>query len=193
MAGRPRVRAEPLDEGVIVETALTLARRGMSALTMRSLSNELQVSVGALYKHVAGRDELMALVVEKVLDQVPRVTTGAGDGWLALRAHVLAMQAQMDRYPGLDGIVMEHSPKSPTANALRREGMAALQGEGLTSGQAHHVYRAVSWLWLGSRVALEGRPRRRADIDTFAESLDILISGLRAHMVTETVRAQEEI
>ncbi len=161
---------------------------------MRSVSDELQVSVGALYKHVAGRDELLALVVEEFLGQAPPVAPDAGDGWLALRAHVLGIQALMDRYPGLDDAVMAHSPKSPKANELRRNGMAALQQEGLTPDEAHKVYRAVTWLWLGSRMSLEGRPRRQADIDTFAESLDILISGLKHHtMTTELVGAQEEM
>ena len=150
---------------------------------MRSVSDELQVSVGALYKHVAGRDELVALVVEEVLGQAPPMAPDAGDGWLALRAQVLGIQALMDRYPGLDQAVMAHSPESPTANELRRQGMAALQQEGLTLDEAHRVYRAVTWLWLGSRVALQGPTRRQADIDTFAEALDILISGLKRHIV----------
>jgi hypothetical protein len=105
-----------------------------------------------------------------------------GDGWLALRAQVLGIQALMDRYPGLDQVVMAHSPNSPKANELRREGMAALQREGLTLDEAHRVYRAVTWLWLGSRVALQGPTRKQADVDTFAEALDILISGLKRHL-----------
>ena len=180
MAGRPRVRAERLDKRSIVEAALTVASRDqMAGLTMRAVSDELQVSVGAVYKHIAGRDALIALVVEEILGQAPPMAPDAGDGWLALRAQVLGIQALIDRYPGLDQIVIAHSPKSPKANELRREGMAALQSDGLTLDEAHRVYRAVTWLWLGSRVALEGRPRRDTDIDTFAEALDILISGLK--------------
>jgi AcrR family transcriptional regulator len=182
MAGRPKVRKEALDEQAVVAAALKIARKRVSDLTMRAVADELQVSVGALYKHIAGRDELLALVVEEILGQAPPMAPDTGDGWLALRAHVLGIQALMDRYPGLDDAVMVHSPKSPKANELRREGMAALQQEGLTLDEAHNVYRAVTWLWLGSRVALEGRPRRQADIDTFAESLDILISGLKHHL-----------
>jgi AcrR family transcriptional regulator len=193
MAGRPKVRQDRLDEGVIVAAALKIARKRMADLTMRSVSDELQVSVGALYKHVVGRDALLALVVEEILDQAPRIDPDASDGWLALRAQVLGIQALMDRYPGLDDAVMAHSPKSPNANELRHEGMAALQNEGLTLDEAHKVYRAVTWLWLGSRMALEGRPRRQADIDTFAESLHILISGLKHHTTgAELVGAQEE-
>ncbi len=193
MAGRPRVRSERLDEQAIVAAAVTIARKRVSDLTMRSLSDELEVSVGALYKHVVGRDELLALVVEEILGQAPRIDPDSSDGWLALRAQVLGIQALMDRYPGLDDAVIAHSPTSPKANELRGEGIAALQREGLTMDQAHKVYRAVTWLWLGSRVALEGRPRRQADIDTFAESLDILISGLKDHAAgSELVAAQEE-
>jgi AcrR family transcriptional regulator len=193
MAGRPKVRQERLDEGVIVAAALKIARKRVSDLTMRAVSEELQVSVGALYKHIVGRDALLALVVEEILDQAPGIDPDASDGWLALRAQVLGIQALMDRYPGLDDAVMAHSPKSPNANELRYQGMAALQNEGLTLDEAHKVYRAVTWLWLGSRMALEGRPRRQADIDTFAESLDILISGLKSHTAaTELVGAQEE-
>ncbi|GAC1395657.1 MAG: hypothetical protein NVS4B6_00650 [Mycobacterium sp.] len=166
---------------MIVAAALKIARKQVSDLTMRAVSDELQVSVGALYKHVAGRDELLALVVEEILDLAPRIEPDASDGWLALRAQVLGIQALMDRHPGLDDVVMAYSAKSPKANELRREGMSAMQHEGLTLDQAHKVYRAVTWLWLGSRAALERRPRRQADIDTFAEALDILISGLKKH------------
>jgi AcrR family transcriptional regulator len=182
MVGRPRVRKDRLSEQVIVEAALKLASSRLTELTMRSLADELEVSVGALYKHVSGRDELLSLVVEGVLDQAPRMGAEALDGWLALRAQVLGVQALMDRYPGLDDAVMVRSARSPKANELRREGMAALQREQLTLAEAHKVYRAVTWLWLGSRTALEGRTRRQADIDTFAEALDILIVGLKMHI-----------
>ncbi len=182
MAGRPKIRAESLDRQSIIAAALVLARKGLANLTMRSLSDELQVSVGALYKHVSGRDELLDLVVDHVLEWAPDVTADAGDGWSALRDQVLGIQEMMDRYPGLDEAVIARSPRSPTSKRMRRDGMAALQQGGLTVDEAHKVYRAVTWLWLGSRAALEGRRRRQADIDTFAEALDILIAGLRHHI-----------
>jgi AcrR family transcriptional regulator len=182
MAGRPKIRTVALDRKSIIAAALVLARKGLANLTMRSLSDELRVSVGALYKHVSGRDELLDLVVDQVLEWAPEVTADAGDGWSALRAQVLGIQEMMDRYPGLDDAVIARSPRSPTSKRMRRNGMAALQQSGLTVEEAHKVYRAVTWLWLGSRAALEGRRRRQADIDTFTEALDILIAGLRHHI-----------
>ena len=185
VAGRPKVRSERLDQRAIVEAAFKVARHRVEDLTMRSVADELQVSVGAVYKHLAGRDALIALVVEEILAQAPPMAPDdAADGWLALRAQVLGIQALVDRFPGLDQVVIAHSPTSPTANELRRQGMAALQTEGLTLDEAHRVYRAVTWLWLGSRVALQGRARNNADIDTFADALDILIAGLKQELAT---------
>jgi AcrR family transcriptional regulator len=189
MAGRPRVRAERLDEQTIVDAALEIARHRMADLTMRSVSDKLQVSVGALYKHVGGRDELIALVVERILSQAPPVSPDVGDGWLALRAQVLGLQALVDRYPGLDEVVIAHSPNSPKANELRREGIAALTSQGVTADEALGVYRAVTYLWLGSRVAVRGRARNKTDIDTFAQALDILLTGLK-QQITESSQQQ---
>lgn len=190
MAGRPRVRAERLDEQSIVEAALEIARHRVADLTMRSLSDKLQVSVGALYKHVAGREALVALVVEKILSQAPPMSADSGDGWLALRAQVLGLQALVDRYPGLDEVIIAHSPNSPKANALRREGIAALTSQGLTTDEAFRVYRAVTYLWLGSRVAARGRERNTTDIDTFALALDILLAGLKQDISESGQRQQ---
>lgn len=189
MAGRPKVRAERLDERSVVDAALEIARHRLADLTMRSVSAKLQVSVGALYKHVAGREALVALVVEKVLSQAPPMSPNNGDGWLALRAQVLGLQALVDRYPGLDEIVIAHSPNSPKANELRREGIAALTNQGLSTDEALRVYRAVTYLWLGSRVAVRGRARNKTDIDTFALALDILLTGLKRE-ITESHQPQ---
>jgi len=189
MAGRPRVRAERLDEQTIVDAALEIARHRVADLTMRSVSDKLQVSVGALYKHIGGRDELIALVVERILSQAPPMSPDGGDGWLALRAQVLGLGALVDQYPGLDEIIIAHSPNSPTANELRRVGVAALTNQGLTADEAFGVYRAVTYLWLGSRVAVRGRARNKTDIDTFAQALDILLTGLK-QQITESSQRQ---
>lgn len=69
---RPKNRTERLDEALIADAALKIAQHRVDDLTMRSVSNELRVSVGALYKHVAGREAMIALVVEKILSQAPR-------------------------------------------------------------------------------------------------------------------------
>lgn len=186
VAGRPKVREQRLDEDAVVEAALKIAQHRLADLTMRSLSTELQVSPGALYRHVASRDELVYLVVEKILGQAPPISVETGDGWDALRAQVLGMQELVDRYPGLDQVVVAHSPDSPQANLMRSRGIEALVAEGLTRDEALYVYRSVTYLWLGSRVAVRGRDRNKRDIATFTSALDILLTGLRSELGRET-------
>ncbi|MBD3941436.1 TetR/AcrR family transcriptional regulator C-terminal domain-containing protein [Microbacterium sp. NEAU-LLC] len=47
-----------------------LDREGRKALTMRRLAQDLDVTAASLYFHVAGKDDLIELVVERVLDGV---------------------------------------------------------------------------------------------------------------------------
>lgn len=181
MAGRPKVREDRLDEDAIVTAALEIAQRRLGDLTMRSVSARLKVSVGALYKHVAGRDELMSLVVENVLSAAPTISTAGGaDVWQALRDQALGIQALIDRFPGLDEVIIAHYADSPTINRLRGEWIAALQLEGLSIAAATRVYRAMSYLWLGSWAAVRGRRRNKADIETYQAALDMLLAGFRA-------------
>lgn len=114
-----------------MDSALHVARQQMSDLAMRPVSAEPQVSVAALYKQVAGREALSALVIEQMLGPAPPMFPHAGDGWLALRARVHGLQALVDQCPRLDQVVMAHLPNSPKGHKLRREGMAALCGEGV--------------------------------------------------------------
>ncbi|WP_328354837.1 TetR/AcrR family transcriptional regulator [Mycobacterium sp. NBC_00419] len=188
MAGRPKNRQDRINTDVIVDAALEIAQHRLADLTMRSLSDKLQVTPGALYKHVSGREELVTMVVEKVLSEAPRISPDGGDCWLALRAQMLGMQALVDRYPGLDMEIVSRSPESPQANLMRRGGMDALQAQGLSLDEAVYVYRAVTYLWLGARVAVQGRARNKTDIDTFASALDILLSGLKTELGERAIR-----
>ena len=57
-----------LDRARIVEVAYgALRERGLGGLTMRSLAQELGVQPGALYYHVASKQELLAAVGDRIL------------------------------------------------------------------------------------------------------------------------------
>jgi AcrR family transcriptional regulator len=69
--GRRRPRADGLTVERIIDAALALVdRQGLEALTMRHLAEELSTASGSLYRHVAGRDELLVLVVDHVIGEV---------------------------------------------------------------------------------------------------------------------------
>lgn len=61
-------QAERLSRSLVVEAAITIARRdGLDSLSMRRLAEELGVSTMAAYRHVAGKDTLVDDVLEAVL------------------------------------------------------------------------------------------------------------------------------
>lgn len=61
-------QAERLSRAVVVDAAITIARRdGLDTLSMRRLAEELGVSTMAAYRHVAGKDTLVDDVLEAAL------------------------------------------------------------------------------------------------------------------------------
>src|SRR5438045_9692662 len=66
--GRPRKGESGLDLERIVQAAWALVdRSGMAALSTRTLAAALHVQGPALYWHVRGKDELLSLMVEHLL------------------------------------------------------------------------------------------------------------------------------
>ena len=105
--GRTRARPErrPRKDGITLERIVAVAvevvqAEGHEALTMRRLAERLGTGPASLYRHVAGRDELVALVVDHVIGSLPRERPPRGDWrtrleWLArrIRDHLLVHRA----------------------------------------------------------------------------------------------------
>lgn len=65
---RPR---QPLSRDRVLQAALRLAdRRGVDALSMRTLAQSLGVEAMSLYKHVANKDDVLDSLVDLVLGQI---------------------------------------------------------------------------------------------------------------------------
>ena len=86
-----------LDRDAVVGEALRLLdEEGRDALTMRRLGDALHVEAASLYTHVAGKDDLIDAVLDRVLDGIelpapdrdPR--TAIVDGLSAYRRALLA-------------------------------------------------------------------------------------------------------
>ncbi|SEF52222.1 transcriptional regulator, TetR family [Actinacidiphila yanglinensis] len=92
-------RADALSPEIVVGAAVALLdERGERGLTFRLLAERLNTGAGALYWHVANKDELVALAADQVLGQalaaVPRPENGTG-----LRALAVAVFDGLDRHP----------------------------------------------------------------------------------------------
>ena len=69
--GRRQPRQRTLSQSAIVDAALAIVdREGLDALTMRTVAHALGTGPASLYAHVASKEDLIALVVERVIGEV---------------------------------------------------------------------------------------------------------------------------
>ena len=77
----------------IVEGAYqALGERGLGGLSMRGLAQDLGVQPGALYYHVASKQELLAAVAARILDEIPSPATDPRSAADALRTALLRVR-----------------------------------------------------------------------------------------------------
>ena len=65
-----RAERRPLTRDAIVDAALVLLdREGIAGLSMRKLAQELDVGVASLYWHVADKEELLGLLLDRIVGE----------------------------------------------------------------------------------------------------------------------------
>lgn len=77
----------------VVDGALRVVREhGLSALSMRRLAEDLGVQAGALYYHVASKQDLLAAVAARIIDHGSGAATDPRAAAQALRAALLRVR-----------------------------------------------------------------------------------------------------
>ncbi|MCX4091939.1 TetR/AcrR family transcriptional regulator [Nocardia sp. alder85J] len=90
---RRRPRSGGLSTARIIDAALELLREGgVEALTVRAVADRLGTRSASLYRHIAGREELIALIADHVMGDIRIERTDRG--W---RADVEALMHEMRR------------------------------------------------------------------------------------------------
>jgi AcrR family transcriptional regulator len=132
----PRERKEPLTTERIVDTAMALmAEQGYDAVSMRSLAKALDTGPASLYQHVANRDELDQLVIDRIARQldIPEPEPGR---WADQLTDVLVQMRDLYRdHPGSARAAMAQIP-TMEGSMRAAEGIMALCIAGGISPQA---------------------------------------------------------
>jgi AcrR family transcriptional regulator len=110
---RAERRTDALSKERIVEAAIEiLDADGESALTVRALTARLATGAGAIYWHVAGKNELLAATTNDVIARVmTEVVSGAGPQE-AIRAAALGLFDTIDAHPWV-GAQLYREPWQP--------------------------------------------------------------------------------
>jgi AcrR family transcriptional regulator len=174
----------------VIATAADLLRRyGLGDLTMRRLGRELGVAPGAVYWHVASKQELLVEVADVLLAEVPE-PAGDRPPAEALAALALAIRDAIVAVPdGADVVGLAYAVEPGAARPLRDVarlvgalGVPLAEREAVGALVVHHV--------LGSVAAQQDRTLA-ASVDTdlpspdpvwetkaFEVGIDVIVRGI---------------
>jgi AcrR family transcriptional regulator len=97
---RTERRTDALSKERIVETAIEiLDTDGESALTFRALTARLATGAGAIYNHVASKDELLAATTDQVIAGVMTEVVSGAEPREAIRAIALGVFDAINAHP----------------------------------------------------------------------------------------------
>ncbi|MCO1658567.1 TetR/AcrR family transcriptional regulator [Pseudonocardia humida] len=160
---RPRV---PLTKQRVLRTAVRIAdARGITAVTMRNLAQELEVEAMSLYHHVPGKDQLLDGMAEAVVTEIntavgldatpPADPPPPADGWKAVvRGRILAAREVMLNHPWAPGVVGSRSTMTPAAMRYFDALTGQLLSGGLSPDLVHHGLHALGSRALGFTLEL---------------------------------------
>jgi AcrR family transcriptional regulator len=138
---------EPLSRERVLRTAVEIAdERGVDALSMRRLASELHVVPMAIYKHVAGKDELLDGMIDVVVSEIDPPLDGC-DWKTAVRGRILSARRALLRHPWASRVMESRTEPTPTVLAYMDSMIAMFRVGGFTIDLTHHVMHAM-----GSRL-----------------------------------------
>jgi AcrR family transcriptional regulator len=144
------------------ESYQLLVQRGVAGLSMRALADRLHMKAASLYKHVRDKDEIVADLQARGLEELAAAIVAAGP-WPSAAAHAYRAWARSN--PHLYEVCMRRPLlRDRLPNGLERDVTAMIIA---LTGQDHEHARAV-WGLVHGLVDLEisGRFPDDADLDT---------------------------
>ena len=115
MAPKTERRADGLSKAKIVDAAIAiLDADGEAALTFRALAARLSTGAGAIYWHVADKNDLLAAAADDIVAQVMAKTPAETEPRAAIRAIALGVFDAIDDHPWV-GAQFFRDPSRPAA------------------------------------------------------------------------------
>lgn len=139
----------PLSADTIVKAAFAIADRdGLQALSMRRVAKELACNPMSLYEHVTDKEELLDLVADSALAELPEIDP-ATEWFAAMTELMTAFHSLLVRYPAVAHIMVARPLSGPMA--LQRGGPAieTLLRAGFDDATSVELFIAVSSYTIG--------------------------------------------
>jgi TetR/AcrR family tetracycline transcriptional repressor len=173
-------RSPGLDKHSIVSAALDIiAERGVQGLSMRVLSQRLGVALGATYRHVPDKNDLLRLVARELYARV-KPAVGCDDEFEQAKRVMLQIHDLLAAYPGMAAHIAQNVPEFYSASVASLIS-DPLQAAGLSRAEADRIVFALVLLNAGHmlfRVPAELEDEAAA---AFEEGVDLILRGARAN------------
>jgi AcrR family transcriptional regulator len=129
---RTRPARTPLSREAIVDAALRVVdREGTDALSMRRVAEELGTGPASLYWHVSSKDELINLLVDRVIGEVQPPGTDPARWQEEFREWAFRTREVFRRHPGVGGLTLGRIPVGPNLLRMAESSLALLRGAGI--------------------------------------------------------------
>jgi AcrR family transcriptional regulator len=166
-------RSDALSRERIIEATIEiLDAAGESGLTVRAVTGRLSTGRGAIYHHIADKDDLLAAAADGVIGQVVAAAAGGGDD--PLRALALGIFDAIEAHPWV-GSQLSREPLQPAVLRiwksigvpLRELGVAGAALSDAGSALVNYVLGAAAQHAAGARRVPDDAARR-AYLEEFA-------------------------
>ncbi|MEY9925625.1 AcrR family transcriptional regulator [Catenulispora sp. GP43] len=174
----------PLSQEAIVDTALRiLESEGYDALSMRHVAAELGTGAASLYAHVANKDELLKLCIDRVFSEA-EIPEPDPETWVEqLRETMRQTRRILQAHPGLARAMLGRVPMGPSGIRLVEGFMGLLRAGDLPdkvaawAGDVVSLYVVASVFEDDVRFSVHGESTQE-DVEAWADEMKDYIKAL---------------
>jgi AcrR family transcriptional regulator len=154
-----------LSASAIVEAAIDVAdREGLAALSMRRIGAEIGYSGMSVYGYVSSKDDLLDLMADHVLGEVPEVDRDAP--WeSAIVEFFVGLHDVLLDHPGVVQAFTVRPTRGPNTQRHGRRAIATLTAGGLPGPVAVDAFIALSCYTIGAALYARGRTAAPEEAD----------------------------
>lgn len=135
--------SSPLSKERVLCAAVGIAdERGIAALSMRTLAQELGAGAMSLYHHVAGKDELLGGMVDIVVREIEPPDL-EGEWKPAIRRSVISFHDALRRHRWAANMMMTPDRVLPARLDYMNALLGRLRRAGFSADMTHHAYHAL--------------------------------------------------
>jgi AcrR family transcriptional regulator len=141
----------------IVDAAVKIAGAdGLAAVSMSRVAADLGASTMSLYRYVAAKDELLALMLDAVTGTPPDVPAPGEDWRAGLARWAFAERAALRQHPWALRVPLTGPPATPNQIAWLERGLRCLRGTGLAEAEKLGVVILLSsYVWREVMIAVD--------------------------------------